>query len=121
MPLAILPCSARLVTIIMLWRMPNGQNICGLNSLVCKRERQRHETPADLAGFARGRACDRHAAPVAEPPKPQPWKVTPVAAPSAAERASEPPKELAPGICSKCGRYIGRGMHFHVRSCDGKP
>jgi len=59
--------------------------------------------------------------PLPEPPKPQPWKVTPVAAPSAAERASEPPKEFAPGICSKCGRYIGRGMHFHVRSCDGKP
>lgn len=23
------------------------------------------------------------------------------------------------GICPKCGKHIGRGMYFHVRSCGG--
>jgi hypothetical protein len=35
---------------------------------------------------------------------------TPEAAP-----AVEAPK----GTCPKCGKHIGRGLHFHTRSCTG--
>lgn len=37
----------------------------------------------------------------------------------------DPPKvkEPAPvgdkGTCPKCGKHVGKGVHFHVRSCDG--
>lgn len=27
----------------------------------------------------------------------------------------------AKGSCPKCGRKLGKGGHFHVRSCDGHP
>jgi hypothetical protein len=39
----------------------------------------------------------------------------------------EPPKvadvaKAAPATtCPKCGRAIGRGGHFHVKACTGKP
>lgn len=30
------------------------------------------------------------------------------------------PKPEAPkGTCPKCGKHIGRGLHFHVKSCEG--
>lgn len=25
------------------------------------------------------------------------------------------------GTCPKCGRHIGKGIHFHVKACDGHP
>lgn len=36
--------------------------------------------------------------------------------PKAAEAEPSPPK----GVCPKCGKHVGRGLHFHVRSCDGR-
>jgi hypothetical protein len=35
---------------------------------------------------------------------------TPEAAPAP---AIDPPK----GTCPKCGKHIGRGLHFHVKAC----
>jgi hypothetical protein len=29
------------------------------------------------------------------------------------------PEEVAKGVCPKCRRHIGKGMHFHIRACDG--
>lgn len=39
------------------------------------------------------------------------------------------PKKAAPiaptkpekGVCHKCGKRVGKGVHFHVMSCDGNP
>lgn len=25
------------------------------------------------------------------------------------------------GVCQKCGRHIGRGLHFHTKACKGDP
>ncbi|MBY5821481.1 hypothetical protein [Rhizobium leguminosarum] len=37
----------------------------------------------------------------------------------------EPKKQTAEpdikGACPKCGRHIGKGIHFHVKACDGHP
>ena len=36
----------------------------------------------------------------------------------------DPPKPVAQpveakGCCPKCGKHIGKGIHFHVKACDG--
>lgn len=31
----------------------------------------------------------------------------------------KPDTKPAKGTCSKCGEHIGRGVHFHERTCDG--
>lgn len=28
-------------------------------------------------------------------------------------------KKTKPGHCPKCDKYIGRGLHFHVKHCNG--
>lgn len=39
----------------------------------------------------------------------------------------EAPKKPVPvvmtgkGVCSKCGRHIGKGLFAHMRACDGNP
>ncbi|QIG68267.1 hypothetical protein EVB56_076 [Rhizobium phage RHph_Y1_10] len=25
------------------------------------------------------------------------------------------------GTCHKCGRHIGKGIHLHLKACDGHP
>lgn len=25
------------------------------------------------------------------------------------------------GTCPKCGRHIGKGVHFHLKACNGHP
>lgn len=41
----------------------------------------------------------------------------------AERRAREIAKYAEPekpkGVCSKCGKYIGRGLHFHEKACKG--
>lgn len=27
--------------------------------------------------------------------------------------------KIAKGVCSKCGKHIGRGLHFHEKACQG--
>lgn len=29
------------------------------------------------------------------------------------------PKTIEKGACPKCGKHIGRGLHFHVKACEG--
>lgn len=36
-------------------------------------------------------------------------------------KAKEPAPALDKGTCPKCGKHVGKGVHFHVRSCDGDP
>lgn len=39
------------------------------------------------------------------------------------------PKKAAPvapakpekGVCHKCGKHVGKGVHFHAMNCDGNP
>lgn len=31
----------------------------------------------------------------------------------------KPEKPIEKGHCPKCGRHIGRGLHFHQKACDG--
>ena len=31
----------------------------------------------------------------------------------------EPPQAPEKGTCRKCGLKVGRGVHFHERSCNG--
>lgn len=46
----------------------------------------------------------------------------PVSAQPAVEQTVPAPQERpAKGVCKRCGRLIGRGLHFHERSCDGNP
>ena len=33
------------------------------------------------------------------------------------KQATEPDLK---GTCPKCGRHIGKGIHFHVRNCSGE-
>lgn len=45
------------------------------------------------------------------------------AAPIAVVWAEPPSEEVLPdvpkGSCQKCGKHIGKGLHFHTRSCKG--
>jgi hypothetical protein len=25
------------------------------------------------------------------------------------------------GTCPKCGKHVGKGVHFHVKGCNGHP
>ena len=36
----------------------------------------------------------------------------------------DPPKKpaaslLLKGTCPKCGKHVGKGVHFHMKACDG--
>lgn len=44
------------------------------------------------------------------------WQLLSFEAPKAAEAKADDK-----GSCPKCGRYIGKGIHFHVKACDGHP
>lgn len=33
---------------------------------------------------------------------------------------AQPQAEVEKGTCPKCGKHIGKGIHFHVKACDGK-
>jgi hypothetical protein len=37
------------------------------------------------------------------------------------EPQKQAPKTEDKGVCPKCGRHIGKGIHFHMKACDGHP
>ena len=37
------------------------------------------------------------------------------------EPRKQEPKAEEKGACPKCGRHIGKGVHLHVKACDGHP
>lgn len=46
------------------------------------------------------------------------WSMIDFSDPKPAGKALQ---EADKGACPKCGKHIGKGVHFHVRSCDGDP
>lgn len=42
------------------------------------------------------------------------WSLMDFTAPKKAE-----PMALPKGSCPKCGKHVGKGLHFHVMACDG--
>ncbi len=46
------------------------------------------------------------------------WSLVDFSDPKPAEKA---PQEADKGTCPKCGKHVGKGVHFHVRFCDGDP
>lgn len=38
-----------------------------------------------------------------------------------AEKPKQTLKADEKGSCPKCGRHIGKGIHLHLKACDGHP
>lgn len=34
------------------------------------------------------------------------------------KKASADPHQTEKGTCPKCGKHVGKGIHFHVKNCD---
>lgn len=47
------------------------------------------------------------------------WSLIDFEKPAKAGGAKIPPVPVAKGECPKCGKYIGRGVHFHLKACNG--
>lgn len=52
------------------------------------------------------------------------WVLMDFEPPKRAGAAVSPPAPVrvqpAPGVCPKCWRHIGRGLHIHAKNCKGE-
>lgn len=47
------------------------------------------------------------------------WSLIDFSEPKKTGGAKASPVSVPKGHCPKCGKHIGRGLHFHVKACSG--
>ncbi len=47
------------------------------------------------------------------------WSLMDFTKPAPKAEESNAAVEPEKGVCTKCGRHVGRGLHVHMKSCNG--
>lgn len=46
------------------------------------------------------------------------WTEQDFSTPASKAAQSATAVETAKGVCPKCGKHVGKGLHFHVKACN---